>query len=1102
MKFANFVVAMVGLACLWAVPAVAWDEFPALSSGRHYSGSGVWGERPRIEACLRELSQASEANYYAALVNNTSLLGSASDNDAVPYVDALTTAWSSQLRPDLDVVMVLGIENRAVAIHPGSTWVRLGFETTVIKDTIDSSTFKNFARSQDYDGAVCALAQAVEQRLVRLKAAEVRSLDEAREALVSLREEVSVAREAVMEISHPEAREVLLDRLVKVDESLDELGFALGQKNVSWVGVHHRAAQTELRRVQETMAAMDSIGAYVSKLKDSQKHFEEEVSKSSLAEREKRQLRERMAACGSLLPGELEIAQRGLDTSGSEFCVAETWRSFFSQRERHFFFYRAVPSMLGAVAIVLGLIMVGVVGVRRRRAKLAAQSQLNSWEEKLDRAGERLIALESTYSGYLSQGKPRYSGQTEDLDRRAADAVNLLFLMYERAVSLKTSAARRFDEALFFQVAVFGECVDLLTVTPVKFETGVAETRLRVFMPLTRSYQGTATALLADLDAQYEEAARLLDQLQRQVEQAFEWGEEIRSGLARVLGGIEDRAEAGFGVEVYSAEMAALEQARVLLAETIVGDPIQANADAEPLAATVGALAARLARGNGALRVLVEDVTPAAQALRAEVRERRESGWKLQEPGFDPDASLDHANMVAREIREALGRHADDVAAELSVRLQQTVAQTQEQVRMSVLAREAIPRELAEQALRVGELERAIPAAREALVRLNAEHAAQTFGVESDNLEELASVLREVATWMERVRAQHQAEAYLAATADADACWSMLEAGLALVREIHDAEARLGKLRDESVQMASACQRLGAQLGAKMNTLGVGATSRAQIQAALLTLPGVLMLQQGERPDWVAAHREVGALQDQLESLEAQAERGIAAAVEARRQVSESLEGFGKLKAQVKAEWRDRPHVERMFDALADELPDYQSNITDASLAGAQMAAFAGELGERVAQARVLWETERDLIHDATAELASTEQRYKKVFNTRYEFNVRAELSQAQVAMEAARSAQDELRWDVVLSQARRAKTLVEAEHAACESRVREQRELRRKAIARSSSYSSSSSSSWSSSRSSSSFGSRSSSFSSSSSWKSSSSGGSSYKSSSGGSSW
>lgn len=154
----------------------AWDSFPELDEGRHLAVAPDL-DRSMFESareCTRDFDESRVgAEYYAAAVEVTARSGEPSPkyNDAVPYVDALYARWHEQgdVGAAESIVIVMGLENRAVAVHPGDRWEDLGFGSERITRTIDESEFASLAEDDQFGAAICELVEAIDLELKQLQ---------------------------------------------------------------------------------------------------------------------------------------------------------------------------------------------------------------------------------------------------------------------------------------------------------------------------------------------------------------------------------------------------------------------------------------------------------------------------------------------------------------------------------------------------------------------------------------------------------------------------------------------------------------------------------------------------------------------------------------------------------------------------------------------------------------------------------------------------------------------------------------------------------------------------------------------------------------------
>ena len=160
--------ALVTLAAI-AVPAGAFaaTPIPAYEADRVALG-GVDLDVAELSRFLVGFKSAVGATYHTAMVARSDPKdrpGGAYSDSAVDYVDQIRRAWRGELNARTSIIIVLAVENRGIAVHPGSAWARIGFERGVIKSVIDGSGFGVHARAGDYPGAIQSLVESIDDHL-------------------------------------------------------------------------------------------------------------------------------------------------------------------------------------------------------------------------------------------------------------------------------------------------------------------------------------------------------------------------------------------------------------------------------------------------------------------------------------------------------------------------------------------------------------------------------------------------------------------------------------------------------------------------------------------------------------------------------------------------------------------------------------------------------------------------------------------------------------------------------------------------------------------------------------------------------------------------
>ncbi|RMH15247.1 MAG: hypothetical protein D6696_21205, partial [Acidobacteria bacterium] len=528
--------------------------------------------------------------------------------------------------------------------------------------------------------------------------------------------------------------------------------------------------------------------------------------------------------------------------------------------------------MVPAGLLVLALLVLWRAR-RASRARRRALAELETWTRRLGNAAERLLELENRHPYYFAGSGERYAGDSRKLDQRCADAVNLLFLLYGKARELQGDAQRLIERGGRFAVAPYERAVSVLRDQPVTVETGEVEERRRIFLPLSRAYQGTAQGLLEDLDKAYGEALDLLAEVEA-VERRAEEGVVATGDLvSRAQQAIERRGELGLDAGHLVGALAAARRRRRQALELKRRDPIAAAAALDEVRAELRALAERAAAGNRVIETLRGPVAERGRTLRAEVGRLRAAGWRLLEPGFDPDLRLDHGLYEAQRVERAVAAGDEEEAAAQLERLEQGMAELGEQLAACERARREVPQALQELAAARRRLADRIPAARRLLDDLVEEHAAAAFAEEADNLEQLAALLDDVGERRRRITEAHGEERYLSALADLELARAAIADGEGLLDAIDAIAERLASARREARDLAAGCGRRLDRLRALAagDRPGLGSLAAA-IDEALSNGPPLLARLEQPRPHWPRLATELAALDGRLEVLVRQVE--------------------------------------------------------------------------------------------------------------------------------------------------------------------------------------------------------------------------------------
>ncbi len=888
--------------------AQAWDPFPALPAGEHLA------VRPDLDGaaydslrnCLRGLDSAAGAGYFAAIVGVTSADGSRSPerSDAVPYADALYRAWQpgARLDPATHLLIALGLDNRAVAVHPGHRWADLGFEGAAIGQTIDGSSFATYARGGDYGLALCDLALAIDRRLAALAGA------------------------AASPVAPAEARPV------------------------------------------PAPAATESGGGL-------------------------------LGGCAVLV---------------------------------------LLP--LAALAV-----LAWVRHSRRRRLEIKVGDELARWKEKIEVAAERVLAIETEHPLYFATTAERWTGESRALDEEAADAVNRVFLLYSKAFELHGQAEALAAGApggilgLLASNRPLEEAWKLLRETEVRIETGEAEERRRIFLPLRGEYRGTSARLLDDLGAAYRNAYDRLRQVMEVAERARGLAESAGRAAAEALAAASRRGELGLPVEYLQRELDPWLERRRAADELVATDPVAAGAQLEEAAGELRRLAERAAAGNAAIEAVRGPIQALGRELRAEVERLRRAGFELREPGFDPDLRLDHGVAEARRIEDLLAAGEEQEATRLRAALEQGLEELQQQLAASEAARAGVPETLQRLEAACRQLASRVPEAEATLRGLAAEHAAEAFRDEADNLQELATLLGRLAEWFEHIREDHREQRYLSALADLERAEGLLAEGRELIDAVSAIEQQLNQARDDAKELAYRSQQLLGRLDelAVEGAPGIGAELRRSIDDLVARTTASLEEAGGPRPQWLELEAALGAAAEELQLTVAQVEQELEAHRAAEKTARELERRLRDLERRVTGEHRDREHVARGVDEVARQLAAWSARLGEPDFSGSELERQGKELAAAFDQARGSFEAEMDLVRQAEARRRGAETLLRQVDGRSFGYGVVADCRAGRRVLRQVDDAWRRRDWEAALSLAEEARQAIESEQQRCRDRAR-----------------------------------------------------------------
>lgn len=1056
--------ALLGTLSAEIARAQSWDPFPRLPRGQNAAvQKSLDGPHyDDLRSCLRGFDSEVGASYFAAVVGISAENGVASPsyNNAVPYVDALYQAWrpGRRLDPDRHVLMVMALDNRAIAIHPGTVWADLGFQGSRITRVIDGSRFGDIARDGDFGRALCALAGAVDEELQQLVAQEESRREEARRALARAQAQSATLGRRIIELGEhvPLLSTNLLAELQEIDDALG------AGRRAEERGRQHEAGTSldvALGRLGALEGQVDATEQTLAGLPDRRQELER------LAERLESSpgssgniydgVRERLAIChqesktidGYFLAGEVA------DLSGLDRCLEDLEEGIgFARGFRHLT-HVVLPWAFAGLLLLFGLVLLWLQRRRRDRARGQMLEELEIWQTKLSAAAERLLEIERQYPLYFATGALRWTGASQPLDQSCADVVNRLYLLYSRAYELLGEAQDRAARARGLRAAPYERIYQLLRETPVRFETGSPpseQDHRRIFLPLTEEYQGTARDLLQDLDSTYGRAIDHLEEVTEIDRRMRDLLEEVEAAASETLASCSAREALGLPavhlLALLDPELARRDEARGPLRS----DPLTAIESLASCREQLAEIRRRGELGNETVEAIRGPLRELSTRLSERLEELRGQGFRVREPGFQPDLRLTRAHDQAERVVDLVDSGREDEAHAQRVDLQRGLEELRDQLEASASARDGVPAELEEIRRRTRDLGNRIPEAREHLEVLRHDHAPAAFGAESDNLEAFEEVLARLEEWHRHIAEDHRQERYLSALTDLDTCDDLLVRGNQLVDEIVEIRSALEQARQTSRDLS---RTLSGQLDrlrdTGLETPGLGVELRRGLGEAESEARQALARMEQPLPHWLEIAAAAEDVRQWLERLldRADAELGAFAAA---RSLATRLEGeTSSLRNQVERETRDRTHVHHAVDEVASRLEEWNRELNADRLGGSELLALGGEVEDRLGWARGVFSTEMDTVRHAESEIAALRSLLDREDRRSLGYGVVVDCREGRRALTELRSLRSSREWELILQRAPEAVRSVELEVRERRREAERREEAERRRIAR-----------------------------------------------------
>jgi hypothetical protein len=868
----------VAVALLLAQGALAASPVPAFPKDGTVAVQDVPDSFVKLRGFLAEHRSPIGAKYHVAVVAFTDPLnrkGPGFGDASGEYLKRLVEKWRVSVDTENAVIILLGLHNQDVSIHPFSRWARLGWKDYQVVKTLESSQFASFARASDYESALRALVGAIDAELSRRLRDQENQEQRIRE-LLSQAQAKSWEYEALAKQSQydpPQARQ-LHERAVAAAASAQST-LAAGDPRKA-----HELAQAAARDAEE--AAL-----HLAKLRETE-----------LASRDRwRQLKKRAEALEQRLVGadfevtrvrwalkdatrELEAADRLIrehnhGEAASQLSMAELSlglavdriTSEKAERERRasarVFFLR-----LGVA--ILGVILLAWLFVKRWRSAhrgRAARELFQQWETLLGRLGDGLVKFEDEHA--LALG---LAGQSERFDESSPGPVfelvrevDRLFLAFEAAQRVLSGAKGALDRAgplLWLRERPYERAIELLTVKQVVIRSDELTYR-KPYLPRTDEVQIKPQQLLAELQASWERVVQKVDSLETHLRSAWEQLNQLQQGLGELEALELSLLELGlpWALRAETAELGRkLQSAR----EQVKTDPQAALKKAEALGKSLAGLRERTATLSRAVSHLEKELPGRRAAASAALEQLRAQGFTVEEAGFEPSAMLAHIDKMSAAAMKALrgGKHE---AAEKSAReALETAEELLELCERARRSREESPGLIAELEGRISELRTRIPERQERIRGLRQLYKDSSLQPALDNAEEASAVLDQAAGYLTEARACLTAEVqrYLASEELISRASERLEAVSALFQEIETKAADLAQVRQAAEEALKMAARPYEDLQGLMTDAPFASQeTQAAHKEATRALNELKSATEAQRPDWPRLREQAKALQ-------------------------------------------------------------------------------------------------------------------------------------------------------------------------------------------------------------------------------------------------
>ena len=259
-----------------------------------YTGDRVYikdvpGSYQSLKETIKQLERSSPQSYFVVVVRSA---GPGPDS-ATRYVDELSDTWSKQARakglkldPERSVITLVAIDDRKVAVHPGSF---LSERAGLRKGTVDAMVEQSFiplAREGKYPEAVASLLAMIEDHVAKQGTAVTAP---AKNSLVAPTETGKPATQVAVPAGKQEATQAGIQNQMLLALLASLLAVGLIVAALIWLARHRTRNTVESKIKQykknavDVMDRLDALKARLKKLPVEDPDFKEPISGETLA---------------------------------------------------------------------------------------------------------------------------------------------------------------------------------------------------------------------------------------------------------------------------------------------------------------------------------------------------------------------------------------------------------------------------------------------------------------------------------------------------------------------------------------------------------------------------------------------------------------------------------------------------------------------------------------------------------------------------------------------------------------------------------------------------------------------------------------------------